>query len=160
MVHYNNIDGMTGWCQEISGPARDVKEYTDSMKSMGGTYAHPLPGNCPHRGSCTNSMGLEMCTWMGGASDEDIARVHQDFAAMWGGAGHNVAHVIKGHDGKKYCMQVTSPKVADDASWREKGNHWAKRHGVSIQDGKCPARFSEALHRMYHGKTHVIVFGI
>ena len=97
---------------------------------------------------------------MGGADEEDILRVQQDFAAMWGGAGHNVAHVIKGHDGKKYCMQVRSPKIADNAQWREKGNHWAKRHGVSIQDGKCPARFTKVNNRVNHGKTHVIDFVI
>ena len=76
---------------------------------MGGSYAHPLPGLCPQtgteKGSCSTVMpGVKSCLYMGGADEEDIARVQQDFAAMWGGAGHNVAHLIVGHGGKNYCM--------------------------------------------------------
>ena len=77
---------------------------------------------------------------------------------LWGGAGHNEAHLIVQHKHKGYCMQVEGPQVTDDAKWRAEGNNWAKRHGAIIEDGPCPAVWADEVHHLNNGKTHFKVF--
>ena len=56
---------------------------------------------------------------------------------MWGGEGHTWAHAVVKYEDKKFCIQVHSAKIADAPKWRAEGDHWAKKHGTEIHDGKC-----------------------
>ena len=69
---------------------------------------------------------------------------------MWGGKGHQVVHLVMTKKHHEYCMQASGKKVANAAyaAWRAKGSKWATKHGVTIEDGKCPKRFTDELHEM------------
>jgi hypothetical protein len=77
---------------------------------------------------------------------------------LWGGAGHNEIHATVHHHHKDFCIQVTSPHVANNADWEKQGDHWAKKHHTTILDGPCPAAWGHEVHKMDHGKTHVVIF--
>ena len=60
---------------------------------------------------------------------------------MWGGAGHNNAHVVASYEGFKYCIQVESPLNTDDAAWGAYASKWANFHDATIEDGLCANTF-------------------
>ena len=110
-IHYENIDGMTGWCQDIRASQANIDAMENEMSGMGGAYAHPEHGVCTNSGpgQCSQiSPDIKSCLWMSGAEQEDIDRV-QSNVEMWGGAGHNEAHAVLTRHGTSYCMQVKSP---------------------------------------------------
>ena len=155
-IHYENVDGMSGWCQDIGGPHDYVAAMESEMKGMGGSYAHPLAGLCTNsgKGNCSEiDTGTTSCLYMSGADQEDIDRIHSN-VAMWGGAGHSVVHILR----KGACIQVSGPKIANDAAWRADGSQWAKKHHLTIEDGPCGASWKKVVHQGGHGKMHMKIF--
>ena len=137
-----------GHCMSAHGTAADMKVASAFAHHHGVNWNDIETGGC--RGGdtdCQQWRGMKVC----GASDDDITN-------LWGGKGHDEAHVVVKHGVHTYCMQVTSPKIANDSNWRDHGDAWAKEHDATIEDGGCGAGWGAAVKSMDHGKTHVDIF--
>merc|ERR1719183_2076361 len=125
-------------------------------------YKNPLNGPCAKAANakCKNEHGMEVCVVSPYGADQDtIDSLHETAAdLMWGGKGHDIAHVVIAHGGKKYCMQVESKKIANDAKWRDHGDAWAKKHGTKIEDGKCGSWFDDKVKSWDHKGTSVSIW--
>ena len=158
-VHFNNMMGIKGMCQSIKGSQALINEMEKMMPKL---YKDPQHGPCADwkNAKCKTQYGSTICSVSPyGASQDTVEALHDQAAdLMWGGKGHTWAHADVKNGGKEYCMQVDSPKVEDDAKWRKHGDHWAKRHGTKIEDGKCGAGWTKEVHHWDHGKTHASIW--
>ena len=153
--------GMTGMCESMTAPPAMIKQMEGMMPKL---YKNPQDGPCADaaKAKCQTQYGMTICTVSPTYGDhEDTAEFLHEQAteAMWGGKGHKWAHSDVDRDGRKYCMQVHSDKVADDAKWREQGSKWAKKHGDKIEDGKCGEEWKKVLHHRAGKHMSVTVFG-
>ena len=137
-----------GHCLSAHGTAAQIEVAKEYITGHNVPKHDIKTGSChPKAGHCQKWRGMKVC----GESDDDIT-------AMWGGPGHKVAHVVAHHGTHDYCMQVTSPKIGNNAEWRAQGDAWAKKHHTEIEDGPCGATWGEAVHQMDHGKTDIKIF--
>ena len=88
LAHYNDIDGMQGWCQDMIGPTAMIKKMEEFLKGVGPAYNHPQAGLCPVDAtpSCSEAGDVKICIYEAAGTEQDvIASLHQNVATtMWG----------------------------------------------------------------------------